>query len=75
MKKIIFIFLLMLCSMSYSEELRYTKSGIPIRFIGLMDIDNLNYDNSNIDKDSVIYKIIQKEKQLIKDLAYISPSR
>ena len=70
MEKIILIFLLTLCSMGYSEELRYTKSGIPIRFIGLMDIDN-----SNIDKDSIIYKIIQKEKQLIKDVAHISPSR
>ena len=75
MKKIIPIFLLTLCSMGYSEELRYTKSGTPIRFIGLMDVDNLNYDNSNIDKDSIIYKIIQKEKQLIKDVAHISPSR
>ena len=45
MKKIILMFLLMLCSMSYSEELRYTKSGIPIIFYGLLDLDNINYDN------------------------------
>ena len=54
----------MLCSMSYSEELRYTKSGIPIIFYGLLDLDNVNYDNSNMDKDSIIYKIMQKEKEL-----------
>ena len=67
------MFLLMLCSISYSEELRYTKSGIPIIFYGLLDLDNINYDNSNMDKDSIIYKIIQKEKHLIKNMSYISP--
>jgi hypothetical protein len=54
----------------YSEQVKYTKSGIPIKFIGLLDIDN-----SNIDTNSIIYKIIEKEKELIKNNSYIRPAR
>ena len=54
----------------YSEEVKYTKSGIPIKFIGLLDIDN-----SNINTNSIIYKIIEKEKELIKNNSYIRPAR
>jgi hypothetical protein len=61
MKKIILL-LFIFCCKGYSEEIKYTKSGIPIIFIGLSDIDN-----SNIDTNSIIYQIIQKEKELVKN--------
>jgi len=59
-----------LMNICYSEQVKYTKSGIPIKFIGLLDIDN-----SNIDTNSIIYKIIEKEKELIKNNSYIRPAR
>jgi hypothetical protein len=64
MKKIILLSLLFCCK-GYSEEIRYTKSGIPIRFIGLLDVDN-----SNVDTNSIIYKIIEKEKEFIRNNSY-----
>jgi hypothetical protein len=66
MKKIILL-LLLFSYKGYSEEIKYTKSGIPIRFIGLLDVDH-----SNVDTNSIIYKIIQKEKELIRNNLYIS---
>lgn len=62
MKKIILL-LFIFCCKGYSEEIKYTKSGIPIRFIGLLDVDNIKYDNSNMDTNSLIYQIIEKEKK------------
>jgi hypothetical protein len=65
MKKIILIILLA-CSKSYSNE---------VKFYGLLDVDNVNYDNSNMEKSSVIYQIIEKEKQLFREGAYLHPAR
>ena len=61
MKKIILL-LFIFCCKGYSEEIKYTKSGIPIRFMGLLDVDN-----SNVDTNSIIYQIIEKEKELIRN--------
>lgn len=61
MKKII-ILLFLFCWKGYSEEIRYTKSGIPIIFYGLLDLDNVNYDTNGLDKDSLIYKIKMLER-------------
>jgi hypothetical protein len=66
----------MFCFKGYSEEeIRYTKSGIPIKFYGLLDVDHVNYDNSNMNTNSVIYQIMEKEKQLFRENAYIRPAR
>jgi hypothetical protein len=74
MKNIILI-LFLFCCKGYSEEVRYTKSGIPIKFYGLLDVDNINYHNSNTNTNSLIYQIIEKEKELIRNNSYISSSR
>jgi hypothetical protein len=62
--KIIKIILLniLLISGIQAQEIRYTKSGIPIIFYGLLDLDNVNYDTNGLDKDSLIYKIKMLEK-------------
>lgn len=75
--KIIKIILLniLLATCIQAEEVRYTKSGIPIIFYGLLDLDNVNYDTKGLDKDSVIYKIKMFEKYLIKNSGYLSSSR
>jgi hypothetical protein len=62
-------------TLAHSEEIRYTKSGIPIKFYGLLDIDNVNYDTDGMDTNSVIFKIKNYEKQIIKNNAYIPASR
>ena len=61
MKNIIFISLLLIAFTCYSEEkIRYTKAGIPIKFIGLYDV---SYDTDGMDKNSLIYIIMEQEKQ------------
>jgi hypothetical protein len=59
----------------YSEDVKYTKSGIPIRFYGLSNVDNVSYDTYGIDTNSVIYKIKEQEKQLFRSGGYIRPAR
>ena len=60
----------------YSEELRYTKSGIPIKFYGITDIDNVSYSKSeNNDANYIIELIKERERQLFKSGGYISPAR
>ena len=51
-----------LINISYCEDVKYTKSGIPIKFYGLLDLDNVNYDTNGIDTNSVIFKIKNAEK-------------
>lgn len=72
--KIIKIILLniLLVSCIQAEEVKYTKSGIPIIFYGLLDLDNINYNTDGLDKDSVIYKIKMFEKYLTKNSGYLS---
>jgi hypothetical protein len=59
-----------LINICYSQEVKYTKSGIPIKFYGLLDVDNVNYNTYGIDTNSIIYKIKQQENG-----AYIRTSR
>ena len=75
--KIIKIILLniLLISGIQAEEIRYTNSGIPIKFYGLLDLDNVNYNTDGLDPDSPIYKIKMFEKYLIKNSGYIPSSR
>jgi hypothetical protein len=60
----------------YSEELRYTKSGIPIKFYGITDIDNVTYSKCETeDPNSIIELIKAKERHLFKNGGYIRPAR
>jgi len=68
MKKIIFIILLIICSKGYSDEKSF-------KFYGLLDIEHINYDNSNMEKSSVIYQIMENEKRLFREGAYLHPAR
>jgi len=60
MKIILILALSLLSYNSYSEEIKYTKSGIPIKFVGLYDV---SYDTDGMDTNSLIYIIMEKEKQ------------
>lgn len=60
MKIILILALTLLSCNSYSEEIKYTKSGIPIKFIGLYDV---SYDTDGMDTNSLIYIIMEKEKR------------
>jgi hypothetical protein len=71
----ILLFNILLISSCYSEEVRYTKSGIPIKFYGLLDIEHINYDTDGMDTNSIIYKIKKYEKDIIKNNSYIPASR
>jgi hypothetical protein len=67
---------ILLIGSCYSEEQTYTKSGIPIKFYDLLDINNVSYSASETaDPNSIIELIKAQERQLFKDGAYISPSR
>ena len=60
----------------YSEELRYTKSGIPIKFYGITDIDNVTYSKCETeDPNSIIELIKAQERHLFKNGGYIRPAR
>jgi len=66
---------IILMNICYSQEVKYTKSGIPITFYGLLNVDHISYDTDGMDTNSVIYKIIEQEKKLFRDGAYIRPAR
>lgn len=67
---------MLLISVCYSEDIRYTKSGIPIKFYGITDIDNVTYSKSETeDPNSIIELIKAQERQLFKNGGYIRPAR
>lgn len=75
--KIIKIILLniVLINICYSEDIKYTNSGIPIKFYGLLDLDHINYDTEGMDTNSLIFKIKNVETETIKNSGYIPVSR
>lgn len=60
MIRYILIGLIALTTTGYSaEKIRYTKAGIPIKFIGLYEI---SYDTDGLDPSSLIYQIKEQAK-------------
>jgi hypothetical protein len=67
---------ILLITSCYSEEQTYTKSGIPIKFYGLLDVNNVSYSKcETADSNSIIELIKAQERQLFKNGAYIRPAR